>query len=349
LTHTEHAFWVGDVFVPQTLKEAKSCPDSVLWENTMNEELASLSNNDTFTVCKLPKGRKAVSAKWVYTIKSDGRYKARLVARGFAQVPGVDYEDTFSPTLRMSTFRMLLSQSVQLGLDLIHMDVVTAFLHGSLQEELYLKIPANIQTPSNKGSVFKLNKAIYGLKQASRQWFKRFHDFILRQGFQQSEVDPCLYTKQTSKGITLVAIYVDGLLIASNSPYDSVELQAALSAEFQMKHLGAPACFLGIQIEHTKLGFLIHQADLIDKILKRFDITDVATASTPMDPKIKFDKSMSGSPSFHGEYQHAIGCLQYLVTCSRLMILLRQYPYSLHTMLLPLLITGKHCYVCLLI
>ena len=121
-----------------------------------------------------------------------------------------------SPTLRMSTFRMLLSQSVQLGLDLIHMDVVTAFLHGSLQEELYLKIPANMQTPSNKGSVFKLNKAIYGLKQASHQWFKNFCDFILWQGFQQSEVDPCLYTKRTSKGITLVTIYVDNLLTASN-------------------------------------------------------------------------------------------------------------------------------------
>ena len=167
----------------------------------MNEELESLSSNDTFTICKLPKGRKAVSSTWVYTIKSDGRYKDRLVVWGFTQVLGVDYEDTFSPMLRMSTFRMLLSQSVQLGLDLIHMDVVTAFLHGSLQEELYLKIPANMQTPSNKGSVFKLNKAIYGLKQASRQWFKHFHDFIIRQGFQQSEVDPCLYMKWSSKGI----------------------------------------------------------------------------------------------------------------------------------------------------
>ena len=114
----------------------------------MEAEMASLSSNNTFTVCKLPKGRKAVSAKWVYTIKSDGRYTARLVARGFTQVPGVDYEDTFSPTLRMSTFRMLLSQSVQLGLNLIHMDVVTAFLHGSLQEELYLKIPSNIYADS---------------------------------------------------------------------------------------------------------------------------------------------------------------------------------------------------------
>jgi hypothetical protein len=165
--------------------------------------------------------------------------------------------------------------------------------------------------------VFKINKAIYGLKQASRQWFKRFHDFIHRQGFHQSEVDPCLYTKHTSKGITLVAIYVDDLLIASNSSYDSIELQAALSAEFQMKHLGSPTRFLGIQLQRTSSGFLIHQADLIDRILQRFGVTDVEPASTPMDPKIKFDKCMSGSPSFHGEYRHAVGCLQYLVTCSR--------------------------------
>ena len=93
--------------------------------------------------------------------------------------------------------------------------------------------------------MFKINKAIYGLKQASRQWFKRFHDFIHRQGFHQSEVDPCLYTKHTSKGITLVAIYVDDLLIASNSSYDSIELQAALSAEFQMKHLRSLTRFSG--------------------------------------------------------------------------------------------------------
>ena len=140
-----------------------------------------------------------------------------FVIKGFTQKYGIDFDETCARTLNMSTFQMILSQSVTLGLSLVHMDVVTAFLNGLLNEEIYLRIPKNMQTETNCGSVFKLNKALYELKQASRQWFLRFHSFIGTLGFKQSKVDPCLYKKVTNSGTTLLAVYVDDLLIASKS------------------------------------------------------------------------------------------------------------------------------------
>ena len=313
----EQAFWIGDVFVPEHYTQAVSCDESEQWKLAMDSEKSSLDKNNTFTICKLPKGRKAISSKWVYAIKSDGRFKARLVAKGFTQKYGVDFDETFAPTLKMSTFRMILSQSVTLGLSLVHMDVVTAFLNGFLNEEIYLRIPKNMQNDSNRNSVFKLNKALYGLKQASRQWFLRFHSFILTLGFKQSQVDPCLYKRVTASGTTLLAIYVDDLLIASNSDKDSIDLQTSLSAEFSMKTLGFPKMFLGVQIAQSTKGLIIFQQDLIDRILLRFKMQHVTVQSTPMDSKQSFSKLMNESAKFDGPYRQAIGCLQYLVTCTR--------------------------------
>ena len=134
------------MFVPEHYTQAVSCDES----------------EKSFPTCKLPTGRKAISSKWVYAIKSDGRFKARLVAKGFTQKYGIDFDETFAPTLKMSTFWMILSQSVTLGLSLVIMDVVTTFLNGLLNEELYLHFPKICR--HNRGSVFKLNKALYGLK-----------------------------------------------------------------------------------------------------------------------------------------------------------------------------------------
>ena len=145
-----------------------------------------------------------------------------------------------------------------------------------------------MQTDSNRNSVFKLNKALYGLKQASRQWFLRFHSFILTLGFKQSQVDPCLYKRVTASGTTLLAIYVDDLLIASNSDKDSIDLQTSLSAEFSMKTLGFPKMFLGVQIAQSTKGLIISQQNLIDRILLRFKMQHVTVQSTPMDSKQSF-------------------------------------------------------------
>lgn len=192
---------------PQTFKQAVTGLDSDIWEQSMDSELMSLRKNRTFQVCNLPPGRKTVASRWVYDIKGDGRFKSRVVAKGFTQVEGIDYQETFSPTLKMSTFRLLLSQSVRLGLTLTHMDVVTAFLNGSLDEEIYMQPPPTVKNIFPKGKVLKLKKALYGLKQSSRQWNLRFYTFMLALGYLQSDVDPWLYQFVGGPNITFVAVY----------------------------------------------------------------------------------------------------------------------------------------------
>jgi len=311
---------------PSSFKDAVQSPDAEIWEDSMNLELSSLKRNDAYTVCDLPKGRKAVSSRWVFSIKGDGRYKSRVVAKGFTQIEGVDYQETFSPTLKMSTFRMLLSQTVRLGLNLTHLDVVTAFLNGSLEEEIYMKPPPTTSNLFPPNKVLRLNKALYGLKQSSRQWSLKLHDFMLSLGYAQSEVDPCLCSFLQGDLITYVAVYVDDLLIASNFPTEQIRLTTSLSVAFEMRDLGFPSTFLGIQLVQRDGALFIHQRDLVQTILARFDMLSSTPVHTPIDTSTVFNKTMSGSTPFTGPYRQAIGSLQYLVTCTRPDI---AYPVSL--------------------
>ena len=171
-----YAFPVVEEGIPQTFLEANSSPDKEKWKKSMDEEMQSLVKNHTWKLARLPKGKKAIGCKWVYAqkegfpSKNDVRYKARLVAKGYAQKEGIDYNEVFSPVVKHSSIRILLALVAQFNMELVQMDVKTAFLHGDLEEEIYITQPDGFKVAGKEDWVCKLSKSLYGLKQSPRQW-----------------------------------------------------------------------------------------------------------------------------------------------------------------------------------
>ena len=198
----------------------------------MAAEIQALELNNTWSLVPLPPHKRAVGCKWVFKIKykSDGsveRYKARLVAKGYTQQEGLDYTETFSPAAKMVTVKLFLSLAAVQGWTLHQLDVNNAFLHGDLHEEVYLCLPPSLP---NKGElVCKLNKSLYGLKQASRQWYSKFSTTLLQHGFLQSKADYSLFTKHLGDSFMALLVYVDDILIASNDPQSVADLKVLLN------------------------------------------------------------------------------------------------------------------------
>lgn len=208
--------------VPQTLKEALSSSKSEQWVKAMEEEMDSLTENNTFTLTTLPEGKPAVGGRWVYAIKEnldEVIYKARYVAKGYSQVPGIDYNETFSPTADMTSVRALMQLAVQYDLELHQMDVKTAYLHAPIDCEIYMEQPEGFEVKSKTGEklVCRLNKSLYGLKQSGRNWNKMLHDFLPENGFVQNSADYCVYSKQNDKERVMLIIWVDDLIIAASN------------------------------------------------------------------------------------------------------------------------------------
>lgn len=196
---------------PLSFQEAIDSPNAENWINAMNEEMTSLEINRTWTLVPLPKCQKVISSKWVYKYKEGlpgvqkPRYKARLVAKGFTQREGIDYSEFFSPIVKHTSIRVLLALVAQRGQELDQLDVKTAFLHGHLEEIIYLKQPEGYQVKRREEQVCLLNKSPYGLKQAPRCWYNRFGEFIINIGFNISYFDSCFYSKTT---INKISIYL---------------------------------------------------------------------------------------------------------------------------------------------
>ena len=173
----------------------------------MIEEMKALAKNETWELVFSPPQKKLLGCKWVFTVKhkADGsieRYKARLVAKGFTQTYGVDYQETFAPVAKMNTIRILLSCAANLDWELQQFDVKNAFLHGDLEEEVYMEIPPGFEDEKTQGKVCKLKKALYGLKQSPRAWFDRFNKAMISFGYQQSNADHTLFIKHNKGKIT---------------------------------------------------------------------------------------------------------------------------------------------------
>ena len=201
-----------------------------------------MKSNDVWNLVELPNGARPIGCKWVYKTKKDSlgnieRYKARLVAKGFTQREGIDYSDTFSPVSKKDSLRMILALVAHFDLELQQMDVKTAFLNGDLEEEVYMKQPEGFSSSEGEHLVCKLKKSIYGLKQASRQWYLKFHDVISSFGFEENIMDQCIYQKVSGSKTCFIILYVDDILLASNDKGLLHEVKQFLSKNFEMKHM----------------------------------------------------------------------------------------------------------------
>jgi len=292
---------------PITMKEALSSEEKYEWKKAMKEEYDSLRKNKTWDLCNLPSGRKALNCKWVYKTKrsNDGSiqsYKARLVVKGCAQ------------------YRCLLTLAAKYNLDLDHLDVVTAFLHGDLDEKIYMRQPEGFATKGQEDKVCRLRKTIYGLKQGSFAWNKKLDEALTNMNFVRSKVDQGVYIRKIENKIAIIATYVDDLLLITNDKNLKISIKEDLEKKFQMKDLGKASKFLGIRITRNRAKGLIaiDQTEYIDEILRRFNMTDCNQVLTPLDPNQKLDKQMSPKTTKEKEdmqhipYREALGALMFV-------------------------------------
>ena len=205
-----------------TPKAALNGPESEMWKSAMQTEMEALMRNGTWTLVPRPKNRNVISSKWVLTKKKDAhgvvtRYKARVVARGFSQIPGVDFNETFAPTLKMVPLRVMLAFSAGFNLELHHLDIETAFLHGDLNEEIFMEQPRFFEDSKFPKYVCKLHKSLYGLKQSPRMWHHKLHTFLMSINFRRLQAEPNLYIRKEGSDYVIIGVYVDDLPIASNS------------------------------------------------------------------------------------------------------------------------------------
>jgi hypothetical protein len=307
---------------PSSFTEAVNHPmHSKQWEQAILDEYNSLVKNKTWTLTTLPVGRKAISCKWVFKHKTDEkgdvvRFKARLVARGFSQVYGIDYMDTFAPVAKLASLRILLAIAAAEDLEIYQMDVVTAFLIPDLDEEIYMAQPEGFET--NEGLVCKLQKGLYGLKQSARIWNARLRQHLKSLGFQQSSCDPCIYINSTS-GI-IVAVWVDDLIILGKDINSIDKVKEGLRAEFEMKDLGELQYFLGIQVQRDRSNRRLHinQSGYISSILERFEMEDSKPASTPIATGTTLHKATDGDALVDIKpYQSLVGSQMYAMLCTR--------------------------------
>lgn len=214
------------------------------WVEAMQDEMESLHENHTYELVELPKGRRTLKNKWVHRIKSDDtslkpRYKARLVVKGFSQKKGINFEEIFSPVVKMSSIRVVLGLAAVLDLEIEQLDVKTAFLHGDLEEEIYMEQPEGFKVPEKENMVCRLKKSLYGLKQAPRQWYKEFDSFMADHNFKKTMNDHCVFMKRYASGDFLILLlYVDDMLIVGHDRIKITALKKDLSKCFAMKDLG---------------------------------------------------------------------------------------------------------------
>ena len=214
-------------------------------------------------------------------------YKARLVAQGFSQRPGIDYEETYSPVIDAITFRYLISLAVSEGLDMRLMDVVTTYLYGSLDANEYMKIHEGFTLPeamnSKQRSMYsiKLQRSLYGLKQSGRMWYNRLSQYLLKEGYVNNSICPCVFIKKTENGLAIITVYVDYLNLIG-TPEELIKTANYLKKKFEMKDIRKTRYCLDLQIEYCLNGVLIHQSSYTEKVLNRFYMDKSHPLSSPM-------------------------------------------------------------------
>ena len=302
----------------------------------MSTEFKNMESRDVWVLKKkseVPENKRLVGNKWVYKKKDDGRYRARTVALGYSQLPGIDYTENFAPVVNDETFRIALVLKMLHDLDTAQFDVETAFLYGDLDEEIYMEMPAGYEKylkENGKGDFdpkiwcVALHKSIYGLVQAARQWWKKFKEALEKQGFKPSAADPCLFIRKGPDGLIFILIYVDdGAIFGNKRIIDQV--LADLGTQFSIKILGTVSDYVGCHLVVNKKRdtMYIVQPKLIRELKKKFgpQVKTRREAGLPAAPKFVAMRPVEGEPTIdeaeQSAYRTGVGMLLYLVKHSR--------------------------------
>ncbi|KAJ9545538.1 hypothetical protein OSB04_025245 [Centaurea solstitialis] len=300
--------------VPTSYHKAFADPH---WLRAMQTEFSALKENDTWDLVPRPVDRPVIRCMWLFRhkFKSDGsleRYKARLVVNGKSQTVGIDCEDTFSPVVKPVTIRTVLSVAVSRLWPIHQLDVKNAFLHGHLNEIVYMQQPPGFVDRQFPNFVCRLKKSLYGLKQAPRAWYTRFATYILSHGFRSSVCDNSLFIYTQGTQMAYLLLYVDDIVITASSDDLLQTIIRMLSREFAMTDLGKLHHFLGIKVTHNSNGLFLDQSQYAKDIISRASMSSCKPCTTPVDLNAKL--SATDGPLFHDPtlYRSLAGALQYL-------------------------------------
>src|SRR5882757_5280586 len=248
------------------------------------------------------------------TYASDGsveRLKARLVAKGFSQVEGIDYNETFAPVAKMNSICLILSLAALHNWEVHQMNVKSIFLHGDLQEEIYMEQPPGY-VQNNSSLVCRLKKSLYSLKQAPRAWYAKMNSFLLDTGFSRCHSDPNIYTKKIGNHLFILVLYVDDLILTRSDPKLITHVKSSLKQNFEMSDLGHLHYFLGLQVLQTKEGIFLSQSKCACDLLRRFHMEDCKPAPSPFQSGVKLSATCTSPGVDATLYRQLVGSLLYL-------------------------------------
>lgn len=317
---------------PRTYREAMNSPDCAEWEQAMRDELDSIAQLGTYSLVELPPGREAIDTKWVYRIKRDEagritRYKARLVARGFTQKPGVDFDETFAPVARIESIRLLCAIAAALDWEIHVIDVDSAFLNSEMPDEqpAYVKQPAGFEAKGREHLVWLLLKALYGLKQSGYLWYKKLKSILIEIGFVVCLADPCVFVRRRKTGICIIASHVDDLGLYVSSLNELKRLKDEFGAHVSFKDQGEIRHILGIEVIRDRAAHTISLSHrrYIDSMIKTYGLESANPVTTPEQTGLRL--SRRHCPTTDEEtremrnvpYQNAVGALNHCAVMTR--------------------------------
>ena len=292
--------------------------DQKEWRHVCHEELDSLRKREVFELVDLPKGRKTVRNRWVFDIKSDGRKKARLVAKGFSQVEGIDYNEIFSPVMRFETVHIMLALAALQDWHISALDVKTAFLYGHLDEEIYLDQPQGFKAKGQETKVWRLKRALYGLKQSALAWWKELESSMKKLGFKRLLTDAGAFIHEHQGKTVIAIIYVDDAMFFGNDKVLVTRKKKQIMDTWECRDLGEASEFLCMRIKRKNSMIYIDQVDYLDKVLKHFNMESASVAATPLPAGWKpSENKEEPDAKRRALYQSIIGSLLYIMLGTR--------------------------------